>query len=216
MRKALRSEKFAQRIRRINRAIDQDVRDMDILGGKFCVKALTEHAPSAHCSGVAMLPGIAAHRGCRGRNQQRATAPLHHLREQLLRHPEHAEIADPPAQFKGLERRVCQRSVTDLRAEIIDQDVDRADIRFDIFDQFLDRPLIHGVEQMARCLATRRLDLGDHPVESVQIAAATKRSVIAIPSKSLCDMTANTRAGSDYHANIGHKSGPTLIISETG
>jgi hypothetical protein len=46
---------------------------MDAAGGELRVQRLAQHAPPAHCRGMRMLPGVAAHRGGRRGDQQRAS-----------------------------------------------------------------------------------------------------------------------------------------------
>ena len=48
---------------RLVAAIDDDMRDVNALGGEFGVERLAQHAATAHGGGMAVLAGIAAHGG---------------------------------------------------------------------------------------------------------------------------------------------------------
>ena len=59
--KLIGSQHLAEGIGCIDRAIDQNVGDMNSLWRKFCVECLRQHSAPTHGGGVGMLTGIASH-----------------------------------------------------------------------------------------------------------------------------------------------------------
>ena len=73
--------------------------------------------------------------------------PLYHQRHQHLGHAEQAKAGHSPPQLESFERRVIQRAVTDLSAEVIQHGIDRTD-GLDLFNHVLQRAIIHRIQQM--------------------------------------------------------------------
>ena len=59
---ALGTEHLAERVGRIHRAVDEDVRDVDALRRELRIERLAQHAPPAHRRRVGVLAAVAANR----------------------------------------------------------------------------------------------------------------------------------------------------------
>ena len=82
---------------------------------------------------------------------------------------EDAVGAEPPAELEDAVRGLVQRAVPDLRAEVVERGMDRADIGLNLRDQLLDAAILGRIEQCAAGRATRRFDLADHPREALLV-----------------------------------------------
>ena len=63
--KALGSQQFTQGIRRINRSVHDDVRDVNTPGSKLGIERLTEQTPPPDRSCMGVLSRVASRRRCR-------------------------------------------------------------------------------------------------------------------------------------------------------
>jgi len=111
-------------------------------------------------------------------------------------------------------RGLVKRAVADLRAEIVERCVDRADIGVGACDQILDRAILCRVQQRAAGRAARRVDLRHQPRKPRLVRAPRHDRVIAASGKAQRGIAANPGACADdeehWLAAIGHGCLPSV------
>jgi hypothetical protein len=197
----VRRPAFSQGVGRIHRTVDHDVHNVDSLRRELCVQRLAERPSTAHRGSVRMLAPVPPHCGRRRGHQDRSFAARFHERAHGGGETKQAERAKTPARLECLGRGVLQRSITDLGAEVVDGDFDRADVGLDRGDSSLDAVGLDGVEKKARCRTSVGVDRIYQGVQPVQIAAPSETRVVTLLGETSSDIATNARTGSDHQTD---------------
>ena len=128
-------------------------------------------------------PAFASHGGRGGSHQDRALAAFFHQGANGRRHAKERKGREPPAQFERLVAGVGKGPVSDLGAQVEDDDLDRAGACLDGGNSFFEGVGVGGVEQEARRGSAFAFNTLHHLSETGIVGASTQDGVIAFRAK---------------------------------
>ena len=109
-----------------------------------------------------------------------------------------------PAQLERLVAGLGKRPVADLRAQVVDHHIDRADVRLDRGDSLLDGAGSHGVQHEARRSPAVGGNAGDRTVQAFLIRPPAEDRVVPRAGEALSDMAPDAGTGTDHETDILH------------
>ena len=151
-----------------------------------------------------MLTAVPAHRRRRRGHEDRSFASRFHQRAHGRCEAKETERPQTPACLESLERRVLQRPIADLGAQVVDDDFDRADLGLDGGNPLFDGVCLDGVEEKSGCRTAVALDRVHQSIQSVRVAAPTQTGVIALLGEASSDSSTDARTGTDHQTNGFH------------
>ncbi len=185
---------------RVDRAVDDDVRDMDPLRPELARHALGERAQRVLGAGERGEARRAAHARGRAGEDDRAAAARQHRLGDLAAHQEAGERAHLPHLAVDALGRLGDREAH-VRADVEDRDLDRRDLALDVRDQRLDVDLLARVGAEAVRRAAVGADLRHERLELVGAAPGDARD-IALAREAARDRAAGGVAGADHEYRL--------------
>ena len=131
-------------------------------------------------------------------------ASLLHQRADGSRHPKQAEGSQPPAQLEDLVAGLRERPVADLRAQVVDRRLDRADVGLDRGDSLLYGVGCHGVQQETGRGTAVRDDPCDRAVQALFVRPPAEHRVVPLASEAACDVAPDAGTGTDNETHRLH------------
>ena len=165
---------------------------------------------------MGMLAAVAAHCGRRRSHQNRPfTAPCHERANDRCK-TKQAERAESPSRFECLERRIAERPIADLGAQVVDDDLDRTDVCLDGGNPLFNAVRLDRVQEESGRRASFRVDRVHHSIQPFHVAASAQTRVIARLCEASRDVSTNTCTGADHQTNGFHANSlPRFIVRRT-
>lgn len=97
-----------------------------------------------------------------------------------------------------------QGSVSDLRAQVVDRNVDRTDLFLDLSHSILDAVGLDRVHQEAGGGPALALDARHECLQALLVGAPAEHGVIALACEALSDIAADARTGTEDQTDWSH------------